>query len=212
MILGLIPARGGSKGIPRKNLRPIAGKPLIVWSIEAAKRSKKLDRFVVSTEDKEIAEVSEKAGAEVLWRPKELATDEATTAALLKHVAMTEKPDSIVLLQPTSPVRIDGLIDRAIEKFLTSGVDTLATGFTTCQYEWGTMDNVSRQQMKGWFYDDGNVYVHKAAHLKEGRWFGDKREPMAIADHYNCEIDNEVQLWAVEAIMLKLIERHGSLD
>lgn len=212
MILGLIPARGGSKGIPRKNLRMIAGKPLVVWSIEAAKRSKKLDRFAVSTEDAEIAEVSKRAGAEVLWRPPELATDGATTCALLKHIAVTENPDHLVVLQPTSPVRIHGLIDRAIERFFASGADTLATGFTTFQYEWGTMDNVPRQQMKGWFYDDGNVYVHGAAHLRQGRWFGDKREAMVIEDQYNYEIDNEVQLWAVEAIMLKLIERHGSLD
>jgi N-acylneuraminate cytidylyltransferase len=212
MILAVIPARGGSKGIPRKNLRPIAGKPLVVWSIEAAQRSKRLDRFVVSTEDAEIAEVSQRAGAEVLWRPKELATDAARTSELLQHIARTEDPDTMVLLQPTSPIRVDGLIDRAIERFLASGADTLGTGFTTFQYEWGTMDNVPRQQMKGWFYDDGNVYVHKAAHLKEGRWFGAKREAMVIEDHYNYEIDNEVQLWAVEAIMLHLLERRGSLD
>jgi CMP-N-acetylneuraminic acid synthetase len=212
MILGVIPARGGSKGIPRKNLKLIAGKPLVVWSIEAAKRSKKLDRFVVSTEDPEIADVCKKAGAEILWRPKELATDGATTIAVLQHIVKEEKPDTLVLLQPASPVRIGGLIDKAIDKFFECGCDTLGTGFTTYQYEWGTMDNVPRQQMKGWFYDDGNVYVHKTPHLREGHWFGAKREPMVIADHYNYEIDNEVQFWAVESIMQHLIQRHGSLD
>lgn len=212
MILGVIPARGGSKGIPRKNLRLIAGKPLIVWSIEAAQRSKLLNRFVVSTEDEEIAAISQRAGAEVLWRPAELASDGATTAAVLQHIVRQENPDTLVLLQPTSPVRIGGLIDRAITQFFTSGADTLGTGFITYQYEWGTMDNVPRQQMKGWFYDDGNVYVHKTAHLREGHWFGAKREPMVIADHYNYEIDNETQFWAIEAIMLHLIDRHGSLD
>ena len=74
-----IPARGGSEGIPKKNIKQICGKPLIAWTIEAAKKSKLLDRFVVSTEDKEIAEISEKCGAEVIERPRELATDEATT-------------------------------------------------------------------------------------------------------------------------------------
>ena len=212
MIAAVIPARGGSKGIPRKNLRMIAGKPLIVWSIEAAKRSKKLDRFFVSTEDEEIAAVSKKHGAEVVLRPLELASDKARTSELLQHIAKTEKLDHLVLLQPTSPIRIGGLIDRAIDKFMASGADTLATGFTTFQYEWGTMDNLPRQQMKGWFYDDGNVYVHKTAHLKEGRWFGAAREPMVTPDHYNYEIDNETQLWAVESIMLHLIEKHGSLD
>jgi CMP-N-acetylneuraminic acid synthetase len=212
MILGVIPARGGSKGIPRKNLKMIAGKPLIVWSIEAAKRSKKMDRFVVSTEDAEIAEVSKKAGAEVLWRPKELADDGATTIAVLQHIVRQEKPDTLVLLQPTSPIRIGGIIDKAIERFFAGGADTVATGFTTYQYEWGTMDNVPRQKMKGWFYDDGNVYVHKTPHLAAGHWYGEKREQMIIPDHSNYEIDNETQFWAVEAIMLKLIERHGSLD
>ncbi|MEK7382412.1 MAG: acylneuraminate cytidylyltransferase family protein, partial [Elusimicrobiota bacterium] len=80
------------------------------------------------------------------------------------------------------------------------------------QYEWGTMDNVPRQKMKGWFYDDGNVYVHKTPHLAEGHWYGAKRETMVIPDHANYEIDNVTQFWAVEAIMLRLIERHGSLD
>ncbi|MBI3298565.1 MAG: acylneuraminate cytidylyltransferase family protein [Elusimicrobia bacterium] len=212
MILAVIPARGGSKGIPRKNLKPIAGKPLIVWSIEAAKRAKRLDRVVVSTEDPEIAAVSRAAGAEVLDRPAELATDGATTAAVLQHAVKTLQPDTLVLLQPTSPIRVGGIIDDAVARFLASGADTLATGFTSYQYEWGTMGNVPRQQMKGWFYDDGNVYVHKTAHLHEGRWFGDKREPMLLEDYHNMEIDSEAQFWAVEAIMLKLLERRGSLD
>lgn len=211
MILAVIPARGGSKGIPRKNLKLIAGKPLIVWSIEAAKRAQRLDRVVVSTEDPEIAAVSRAAGAEVLDRPRDLATDGATTAAVLQHTVQTLKPDTLVLLQPTSPIRIGGIIDAAVARFTASGADTLATGFTSYQYEWGTMGNVPRQQMKGWFYDDGNVYVHKAAHLHEGRWFGDKREPMLLEDYHNMEIDSEAQFWAVEAIILKLIERHGSL-
>jgi len=212
MILGVIPARGGSKGVPRKNIRPIAGKPLIVWSIEAAKRSELLDRFVVSTEDPEIASLSRKAGAEVLPRPPELASDGATTLAVLQHVVETLKPETIVLLQPTSPIRIHGLIDKALERYHTSGADTLATGFTSYEYEWGTMGNVPRQKMKGWFYDDGCVAVHSAEDLRAGRWYGAKREAMLVEDCYNMEIDTETQFWAVEAIMKKLIERHGSLD
>ena len=75
MILGVIPARGGSKGVSRKNIKPICGKPLIAWTIEAAKASKLLNRFVVSTEDTEIAQIAERYGAEVLRRPADLATD-----------------------------------------------------------------------------------------------------------------------------------------
>jgi len=85
MILGVIPARGGSKGIPRKNIRMIAGKPLIAWTIEAALKAKLLDRLVVSTEDREIARIAGDRGAEVIGRPAELASDEATTLSVLQH-------------------------------------------------------------------------------------------------------------------------------
>ena len=85
MILGITPARGGSKGIPRKNIKEIAGKPLIAWTIEAAKKSKLLDKHLVSTEDDEIASVSRKYGSDVICRPMELATDEASTLSVLQH-------------------------------------------------------------------------------------------------------------------------------
>ena len=85
-VLGLIPARGGSKGVPRKNIREVRGKPLIAWTIEAAKRSKLLDRFVVSTEDPEIAVIARQYGAEVIDRPAELANDAALSIDVVKHV------------------------------------------------------------------------------------------------------------------------------
>jgi CMP-N-acetylneuraminic acid synthetase len=103
-ILGITPARGGSKGIPRKNIKEIAGKPLIAWTIEAAKESKMIDRYVVSTEDEEIAEISREYGADVIERPLEPATDDATTLSVLQHVIEWIPCDSIVLLQATSPI------------------------------------------------------------------------------------------------------------
>src|SRR3989338_7231045 len=138
MILGIIPARGGSKAIPRKNIKMIAGKPLIAWTIESAKRSSLLDNFVVSTEDKEIAEISKKYGAEVVVRPDELATDEATTLSVLQHVLSVIESDTVVLLQPTSPVRDTNLIDKCIRRFRERGADTLATGFICKFMEYGT--------------------------------------------------------------------------
>ncbi|MEA3494002.1 MAG: acylneuraminate cytidylyltransferase family protein, partial [Candidatus Margulisiibacteriota bacterium] len=138
MILGIIPARGGSKGIPRKNIKMIAGKPLIVWTIEAAKRSKLMDRFVVSTEDPEIAKIAREHGAEVVIRPAELATDEATTISALQHVLSQIDAKTVVLLQPTSPVREKGLIDRCIERFNETKVDNLATGFICKFMEYGS--------------------------------------------------------------------------
>src|SRR5712691_1233000 len=112
MILGIIPARGGSKGIPRKNLRPLLGKPLLAWSVEAAKESRRLDAFAVSTEDREIARVARQYGADVIERPPELASDEASTLAVLQHALKVRPADVLVLLQPTSPIRDRELVDR----------------------------------------------------------------------------------------------------
>lgn len=104
-ILGITPARGGSKTIPRKNIKEICGKPLIAWTIEAAKKSKLLDRYVVSTENEEIAEISKKYGAEVIDRPKALATDTTPTLPVLQDVLKKIDAEIVVLLQCTSPVR-----------------------------------------------------------------------------------------------------------
>lgn len=117
-ILALIPARGGSKRIPEKNTLPLAGKPLIAWTIEAAKKSKYLDRIIVSTDDKKIKKISEEYGVDVPFiRPNDLATDEAGSVDVIKHAisAIGEKYTYIVLLQPTSPLRTVEDIDNAIE-------------------------------------------------------------------------------------------------
>ena len=205
MILGLIPARGGSKGIPRKNLHPLAGQPLLKWTLDAAKESKLLDHFVVSTEDEEIGDYADFNGCSILWRPEELATDDATTASVLQHAASTcWEYDTIVLLQPTSPIRFRGLIDRCIEKFHETECDTLATGYTSYDFEWGTTTNMPRQKMKGFFYDDGNVYVHKAKHLREGKWWGEKRHPMITEPWYNIELDTMADFWMAEGLMWQL--------
>lgn len=125
-ILGVIPARGGSKGVPKKNIRPLAGKPLIAYSTEQAKRSKYISRVVVSTESEEIAEVARKWGAEVIKRPEELARDETPTIDIIIHVLDYLKkeenytPDTVVLLQPTSPLRTSEDIDNAIGLFLNA--------------------------------------------------------------------------------------------
>ncbi len=207
MNLGVIPARGGSKGIPRKNIRPLLGRPLIAWSIDAARESEYIDRFVVSTEDPEIAEVATREGAEVLWRPAELAQDDTTTVAVLQQVLKEIDSEVVVLLQPTSPVRVDNILDRAMERFLETGVDSLSTGYMVKAVEWGAMQNTPRQKIKGFFYDDGCVIINKAWVLRQGRWFGDTREPMIVEKHYNFEIDDEVDFWAVERIMDRLLQR-----
>ncbi len=119
-ILSIIPARGGSKGIRRKNIKPILDKPLVAYSIEASLKSKYITKTVVSSEDEEILEVSKKFGAQVLKRPIELAQDETKTAPVMLNVMETlesegYKADYVVLLQPTTPLRDEKFIDSAFD-------------------------------------------------------------------------------------------------
>jgi len=121
-VLGLIPARGGSKGLPRKNIRMLAGKPMISWTIESAKMSRLLDQTIVSTEDEEIAEISRLWGVEVpFMRPSTLAQDDSSSASVAIHALewliknAGYQPDYLVLLQPTSPLRTANDIDMSIE-------------------------------------------------------------------------------------------------
>jgi len=132
-VLAIIPARGGSKGIPRKNLHPFLGKPLIYWSILAAQESTLIDRILVSTEDPEIAAIASELGAEVPFlRPASLATDDATDYPVIRDcVEKLEtneglRPEVIVQLRPTSPLRPTGLIDEGIQMLIdTPDADSL---------------------------------------------------------------------------------------
>jgi CMP-N-acetylneuraminic acid synthetase len=202
MILGITLARGGSKGIPRKNIKEIAGKPLIVWTIEATKRSKLIDRYVVSTEDEEIAAVARKHGADVLHRPQELASDEASTLSVLQHAVENIPCDIIVLLQATSPIRHEGLIDECIKEFFDNGYDSLATGFICKYLEYGK-NELRRQDIQGFFYDDGNVYVMKADLIKKGDRYGKKIGRKIISRWENVEIDDKFDFWLVEKMLFE---------
>lgn len=144
--LCLIPARGGSKGIPRKNIRPTAGKPLIQWTIEQARNTQGDLRVVVSTEDDEIASVAEACGADVPFRrPSTLAADGTTTEAVVLH-ALGElesggyRPDAVVLLQATSPVRRPDTIARAIEQFESEQPDSMVGVVAQAPFLWHRTD------------------------------------------------------------------------
>jgi N-acylneuraminate cytidylyltransferase/CMP-N,N'-diacetyllegionaminic acid synthase len=132
--VGVIPARGGSKGIPRKNIQELAGRPLISYTIEAALKSKTLNRVIVSTDDIKIAEISRSYGAEVPFlRPVELASDDTPGLLVIqhtiKHIEEVEgnTVDIVVVLQPTSPLRSERHIDMAVEKLLKTGADSVVT-------------------------------------------------------------------------------------
>lgn len=137
-VLAIITARGGSKGLPRKNVLPLAGRPLIGWSIAAALASDAVGRVVVSTDDPEIAAVARACGAEVPFlRPAELASDTASSLDVLRH-ALTEclGPDHFVLLQPTSPLRVAADIDAAWQKMQATGAASCVSVCETSESPW----------------------------------------------------------------------------
>lgn len=129
--LGIIPARGGSKGIPGKNIKSLAGKPLLAYTAESAKAAKLLDRVILSSDDPEIIEVAKELGIEIPFiRPGKLATDSTGSLAVIQHAlrelrSRGEEFDAVCLLQPTTPFRRAELIDEAIEKFKKGNYDSL---------------------------------------------------------------------------------------
>jgi CMP-N,N'-diacetyllegionaminic acid synthase len=147
-ILCVVPARGGSKGVPRKNLRVVGGKPLIVWTIEQALSARPAMDVVVSTDDEEIATVARSAGALVPFlRPADLALDTTPTEPVVRHAiaaarAADAAPDAVMLLQATSPVRLPGTLSRAVAQLEATGVDSLVGVVPQAPFIWaeGTPD------------------------------------------------------------------------
>ena len=125
IILGIIPARWGSKRVPRKYIKCFRGKPLIYYTIDAACKSKYLDNVFVSTDGPKIAEIAIKYGAAVIDRPSEFAQDHSPSVDVIIHALTREKADIVVLLQPTSPLRTSEDIDRAVELFLKNKPESL---------------------------------------------------------------------------------------
>lgn len=221
-VLAIIPARGGSKGVPRKNVRDLAGKPLIVWTIEAAQRAQTIHRVVVSTDDEEIARVGQAAGAHVIRRPAELAQDTTPTEPALFHVLETLEatdsyvPDAVALLQCTSPLRGADIIDQCVRLLFSSGCDAVMT--VTAMQHWylcGGLDAEGRfwpeydyqkrprsQEMPEKYRENGAVYVtrHDALLRYRNRLGGDVRVVVMDAIR-SVDIDSEEDfLLAQEAI------------
>lgn len=145
-VLCVIPVRGGSKGIPRKNLQDVAGKPLVVWTIEQALACRPRLDVLVSTDDEEIAALAREAGALVPFlRPAELAQDTTATEPVVRH-ALTwwrehhGEPDAVMLLQATSPIRLPGTLDRAVAQFAASGADSMVGVVPQAPFLWWAGD------------------------------------------------------------------------
>ena len=128
-VLALTPARGGSKGLPGKNIRPMCGKPLLAYSIEVARASQYIDHIVVSTDSDSIARVAEEYGANVSMRPAHLASDTALVADVIHDLVdrLDADFDYMVILEATSPLRTVALVDRCIDQIVSSGADSVAT-------------------------------------------------------------------------------------
>jgi len=204
-VLGVMTVRGGSKGLPRKNVLPLCGKPLMVWAIEQAKASKHITRFIVSTEDEEMKQLALKNGVEVLDRPLELAQDETPTWEVLYDVLMTLEPynpNAIVLLQATCPIRKPGLIDKCIEEFFKQDVDSLVTGDYFDETIWGRpikrRQDIVKEQV---FVNDGNVYVFKPDIIAKGDLVGKTYAYVFTSQEEHVDIDTEYDLWLAEKIM-----------
>ncbi len=158
-IIAVIPARGGSKGLPGKNLLPLAAKPLITWSIDQALAAGDvIDRVIVSTDSEEIAKVAIDSGAEVpSLRPSHLAGDETPTEPVLLHVVeelsqQGDCPDAVMLLQPTSPLRLPGSIERAVEEFYLSNADSLISVIETHAFFWSFPSGLGLPPVAGYDY------------------------------------------------------------
>ena len=165
-ILAIIAARGGSKGLPGKNIRELCGKPLISYTIEAAKEAKYITRVVVSTDDDDIARVSKESGADIpCMRPDELATDNASSIDAVLHMVNYLKevenynPEFIVLLQPTSPLRNSKHIDEAIKKLLETNMDAIVS---VCESEVSPYwSNVFNEDKLEYFIEEGKKITRR---------------------------------------------------
>jgi len=127
-VAALVPARAGSKGLPGKNILPIAGRPLVAWTIHAALENSQIDRVIVSSDDPAVLTIASDLGATPLCRPDVLATDSTLMSEVIQHaITVTESCDILVLLQPTSPLRTSKHIEEALEILIASSTDAVAS-------------------------------------------------------------------------------------
>jgi CMP-N,N'-diacetyllegionaminic acid synthase len=219
-VLAIIPARGGSKGIPRKNLRRLAGRPLLVHTIDHALATSSVSRVVVSTDDDEIAAVAAGAGAEVVRRPAVLAADEAISESVLLHVldhlrdAESYEPGLVVFLQATAPIRRKNDIDDAITRLREAGADSLLSVVPSRSFIWRVVHGEPtplnydhrvrprRQDMPLEFVENGSIYVFKPWVLRQTTNRLGGRVAMYVMSRWSAvDIDDPGDLALCEWIM-----------
>ena len=232
-VLGVIPARGGSKGIPLKNLTPLRGRPLLAYTVEAARESRRLSRVVLSTEDTRIARAGAELGVDIpFMRPQWLATDTARTIDVLIDVVQRleqagERYDAIFTLQPTNPLRRPEDIDGAIELLESTGADSVISFVAVNDNHPARMKQIDsdgrvidppfaeehegqpRQSLPKYYLREGSVYLTRRDVLMEQRSLkgGDCRAWIIPADRA-CNIDSEIDIFVAE----KLLTRHHAVQ
>ena len=212
-IISIIPARGGSKGIPKKNIKQLFGKPLIVWTIKQALNSKYIDELYVSTDDEEIASISIKAGAKIIKRPKSISRDNTPTTPVLLHASeyLKNNYDIMMILQCTCPLRYTFQIDEAIKKFFKENADSLLTGYINERFYWDfngnplnyDYKNRPRRQEKEWeFIENGSFYIFKKdLFLRSKNFLGGKISQYIMPKWMSFDIDEPFDLELVNYLM-----------
>ena len=223
-VVAIIPARGGSKGVPGKNLKLLAGEPLIALSILDAQEAQLVNKVYVSTDDPEIAEVSRNYGAEVIVRPAKLANDTASSESALIHALLEiEKagifPEIVVFLQCTSPIRTGVDIDQAIAQFKSEKADSLLSVSPDHRFLWEEVDGIAksinydyrhrqrRQDMKPQYIENGSIYIFKPCVLKElENRLGGKISLFLMSEAAGWEIDSILDFEIAESLLKKQVE------
>lgn len=237
-VLGIIPARGGSKGIPRKNIRPVAGKPLLAWTAEAALRSR-LDRLILSSDDEEIMAVAKAHGIEVPFRrPAPLAKDDTPGIDVVLHAVRTlgetedYRPDAVMLLQPTSPLRRAGHIDRAIELLAADPKATSVVSVVRAPHnmtpeslmvagpegsverlsQWSERNNLRQHKPVYYARNGAAVYlVRTGVLLGENTLFGKRILPLEMEREDSVDIDDRFDLEICEYLLGRRAEESTSV-
>jgi len=219
-VVAIIPARGGSKGLPGKNIRTFAGKPLITHTIEHALEADSVDAVYVSTDDADIAKVACGAGAIVIDRPADLAGDTATTESAVEHAlgVIEPVPSIIVLLQATSPLRPEGAVAGALERFKAGGFDSLLSISPSHRFFWkvegdeavAEYDFANRPRRQditpedARFVENGSLYVFTREHFEDsGNRLGGKIGYVVFPEEFASEIDTAADFTALEALAVQ---------
>ncbi len=219
--ISIIPARGGSKELPRKNIKLFHGKPLIAYSIESAKSSQSIDRVIVSTDDEETADISKSFGAEVIMRPEAISADRSPSEDALIHVVNTLESSSsvsidfIVFLQATSPLRPKGMIDQCLKKMTAQGGDSLVSVYFETLFYWREENGEGKsihdykvrpmrqdvKKEKKIYRENGSLYIMKRDVLMKGKnRLGGKIILYPMKHGESLEIDSEFDFWLLEKI------------